>query len=349
MRRLLVLVIALSSLACHREEPTHSPAEDSAEDDQWRLPSLVDVDNAVRQRDWDRALDHVELLLFMSDDEPGEHARLQRLQVRLMHARWVDRGDPDDFAWLERAATNAIDRDFKRLEPRAALIRLYAEQAAITGTRAPLLLAQLTEREARQVADEHGLQSPALELVSGFVRELEGDRQAAVAAWTRALELNMALVEPHLWLGLAAVDRHDYAGAQVHLQAFVDVHPSHVDALLALSAAARGAGEHETAERVHAQIIAVDPEDPRVYWNRAMARDPGQHETGELSEYGDALREFDEAYRKHPPRSCPNRGAAGPDPACVREAEALVQAHAEVAVRLEGIDAILEIQSWSPR
>jgi tetratricopeptide (TPR) repeat protein len=415
MRRLVVLLIALSTLACHRGQPTQPPAGPAAElesliaridgvaDDPWpgacdeldaalaqladsevgkkatyaraeaalrcdradrwqalheRLardnyrPSLVRLANdAVDHQDWDRALVIVERLLELSDwsDDSGEHARLQQVEARLLHARWVDRGDPADFARLERAAKVAIAREFKRLEPRAALIRLYAEHAAITGAREWLILAQLTEREARRIADELGIQSPVLELVAGFVRELEGDRIAAIAAWTRALELNVALVEPHLWLGLAALEGREFAVARAHLQAFVDVHPNHVDALVALGVAARGVGDQAGAEQAYQRASVLDEDDPRVLWNRALAHDPccfaEEKHWNEYDalyvEFASSLRAFVAAYRRVGPRSCPARGAAGPDVACVREAEALERAHDRAVERIADIEGYL--------
>jgi tetratricopeptide (TPR) repeat protein len=201
------------------------------------LPSLVRLaDDAIEQHEWKRALVIVERLTELAT-EPVERERMQRLEAQIIHARWVERGDLADFAWLERAAKIAIVRDAKQLEARAALIRLYVEQAAITGQQAPLMLAQLSEREARRIA------------------ELEGDRIAAVAAWTRALELDPGLIEAHLWLGFAAIQRRDFAQAQA--QAFVDLHPTHGDALLALGVAHRWVGDREAAERAYVQGVWI--------------------------------------------------------------------------------------------
>ncbi|MFO7562376.1 MAG: tetratricopeptide repeat protein [Enhygromyxa sp.] len=328
--RLATYARAEAALRCDRPGRWQALHEQLARADY--LPSLMRLANdALEQRDWDRALLIVERLGECSETL-SERERMQQVEAQIIHARWVDRGDPDDFARLERAAKREIVRHPDQLEPRAALIRLYVEQAGIAGDRGALILAQITEREARRIAGEVGLQSPALELVTGFIRELEDDRLAAVAAWTAALQLNAALVEPHLWLGLAALERHDPAAAQVHLRAFTQVHPNHVDALLALGVAARRLDEVEEARRIDSRILELAPDDPRIYWHLALLDDPERlpdqgyrDEVSELLDFQRSLRVVTASCERSGPRSCPDRGRAGPDRGCLREAEALAR------------------------
>lgn len=314
------------------------------------LPSLARLgDDAVALGDWDRAIAIVLRIAELSH-KAAERQRMQALELRLIHARWIERGDPKDFARLEREARIAIVRNPKQIDARADLIRLYAEQAAISGDLAALRLAQITEQEARKITAVLGREHPKLSLVSGFVRELEGDRPAAVAAWTRALELNPALVEPRLWLGLAAFDRRDYALAQAHLAVFVEVHPDHVDALLAYGAAALGNGDPVTANLVLERASKLAPDDPRALWNIAFAHGPyakpNDWDDRDNIEYLDHLDSFIAAYERLGPRDCPPRGDAGPDPACVRAAAALELSYADaltLVVAFEYVPFVCEL------
>lgn len=198
------------------------------------LPSLTRLcDDAVARRDWDRAQAMLDRLDAKLEDTAAAH-RLGEVRVQVAHGRWVDEGDAEAFTWLERRARRAIVSDPRDLEARAELIRLYVEKAEIEQAPETLLLAQATEREARAVEAHADDPSPALELAAGLLRDAEGDRPAAVAAWERALELNNALVEPHLWLGLAALDRRDFAEARAQLAAYLEVHPDHAEARRAL-------------------------------------------------------------------------------------------------------------------
>ena len=175
-----------------------------------------------------------------------------------------------------------------------------------------------------------------------MVRELEGDRAAAVAAWTRSGQ-----GEALLWLALAAIDRHDFAAASGFLQEFVRQQPDHPDARLAYAIAAKRAGELGLARATHAQLRELAPDDLRVSWEIVLAAEREFPEA--LNDYRRALNDFIAAHDRSVSRVCPKRGAARPDPACVREVEALERARDEAVDRLEALDAFVWIEDYKRR
>ncbi|MCA9684966.1 MAG: tetratricopeptide repeat protein, partial [Myxococcales bacterium] len=353
------------ALAEHREGPRaqlaqHAQAELAracGDEDRWRAehqqlvaagyrPAMAPMlDDAVARGDWARAEATLATMRRAYDDSALD-VRLDRIEVGLVHGRWVTQGEARDFEVLRGRLQSRLIEDGSDLDAHAALLRLQVEQAALVGEPADLLMAQLIEGQARRTADELGHSTPALELASGFVRELEGRRADAVAYWQAALALNAAANEPRLWLGLAAIERRDYAEAQAQLERYLEQDPDDVEAWLALGVALHhGGGPRIMVLRAYRRAQELAPHDLRPAWNEAVdtgAWDgtvPGEWDAARVRK-AEAQRAFLAAADREPEQfECEPRGEGEADPACVRRVQQLLDARLQAWEELKASEA----------
>lgn len=193
-------------------------------------------------------------------DTPIEISSDQDQRVR---ARWLAQGDALEFEWLEAQVHARLNQSPRDLARWAALARLHLDRAVRDEIPSELRHAALILAEA----DRIGADSAELELVRGLLAQLEGRHDHAVVAWQRAVDLDPALAEARLRLGVAMLEHRDFAGAKLELLAHAELAPEDAEGWLALGVAHAHTHEPSQAAAAYARAAKLAPDDPRPHWN----------------------------------------------------------------------------------
>lgn len=242
-------------------------------------------------------------------------------EEQIVHARWIARGDADDFEWLESRIHARLDQSPRDLARWAELARLHIDRAVRDEDSSALARVALILADA----DRIGGGSAQLEIARGLLAQLEGRHDHAVAAWQRAVDLDPMSSEAHLRLGIACLEHRDFGRARVQLEAHVELEPEDADGWLALGVAYAHTSERELASAAYLRAAELDPEDPRPHWNLAwMGQDWNwiEHEDELYAELHRTREHLDNLFvtaREHPMPGC--EPVFLPDPECVAEFE----------------------------
>ncbi|MFV8751269.1 tetratricopeptide repeat protein [Nannocystaceae bacterium ST9] len=237
-----------------------------------------------------------------------------------MYARWIARGDPFDFEWLEFHVATRLHERPRELAIWAELARLHLDRAMRDEDPSALRRVTLILADADRIAAD----SAELELARGLHAQLEGRHPDAVAAWQRALDLDPTLDEARLRLGLACLEHRDFARASTLLERHVERQPDDPDGWLALGVAYAHTHEPAKARVAYEHAAELAPADPRPHWNLAWITP----DWSKMSCDREVAREY-ERRREHladlialvdrHPIAC--EGAPLPDPQCLAELE----------------------------
>ena len=262
---------------------------------------------------------------------------------RVVQARWLARGDELDFEWLELQIHQRVVVDPRDATSWAALARLHLERSHRDARASEMLEVERILDQAEQSAGE----SAELELVRGLHGQLVGRHDLAIAAWSRALELDPELDEARLRLGIGQLEHHDFVGARELLLGYVERVPSDPEGWLGLGVAHARSGEIEQATAAYARVIELYPADLRPRWNLAWMRsqyfsvnanaDCIEHQYRRARE--EALRLL-EAAEQHPSTACER--VAFPDPECLAAPGARQDQIAEASALIGTLDEALE-------
>lgn len=141
-----------------------------------------------------------------------------------------------------------------------------ADQALAAARRhgvADSLLAPLSRRIASPDASSW--------LAQGNAHAVQGRLDAAIAAWTRALEIDARLVAAQANLGVALLQQGQPEAAVAHLQRAAAAAPQRADILANLGAALMELGRHADALACCDRALSVQPRLPMALANRALA------------------------------------------------------------------------------
>ncbi len=316
---LAAALVLASSLACASEpstSPMQAPPTPSIPP---RVEQTEPVDplslarEALEAHAWADALEHLRKAEAL---HPADVVAAWR--ERVVQARWLARGDELDFEWLELQIHQRVVVDPRDATSWAALARLHLERSHRDVRASEMLEVELILDQAEQSAGE----SAELELVRGLHAQLVGRHDLAIAAWSRALELDPELDEARLRLGIGRLEQRDFVGARELLLGYVERFPSDPEGWLGLGVAHARSGEIEQAVAAYARVIELDPADLRPRWNLAwthwvyIAADAEQPaiEDQFRTAREEALRLL-EAAEQHPLAACER--VAFPDPECL--------------------------------
>jgi tetratricopeptide (TPR) repeat protein len=179
-----------------------------------------------------------------------------------------------DFRAAEKQLQIVLGVDSSNATAYENLARLYYDRGRLVDT-SYLLLAHLVVSQALRVLEQEGKQSADLHNLRGLLLMEEHDPIEALRAFERAVKVEPSHADANLNLALVALRFRAFARAEETLAVALHpkrgvVHGKKVEAHLAMAVAKRGLGKLEAAETHCNKAAALDPDDPRPWYNLGL-------------------------------------------------------------------------------
>ncbi len=123
----------------------------------------------------------------------------------------------------------------------------------------------------------------------GSARRFNGDRNGAIADFSRAIELDSKSVSAIYNRGITRLQKGDYEGAIADLSRAIDLSPNTADYYNDRGLAKLRKGDNDGALADFTRAIELDPKSALAYRNRALAKDIKKDADGALADYNRAI------------------------------------------------------------
>jgi tetratricopeptide (TPR) repeat protein len=285
----------------------------------WEECGALDEAKAVYEelaaRDYPPALNNLGVLAWRA----GDHDAALRLFERAVAAdelrsvaarnnlaaayrdRYAEALALDDFTRAERQLQNVLALDSSNEAAYENLARLYYDRGRL-GDRSYLVLARLVVTQALRVLEREHRASADLWNIAGLLDMQDDNQNDAIRAFEKAVEIEPKHADANRNIGFIAIRFRDYAEAERALAVALESSEAarDIEIYLALGVAKRGLRKYDEAEAWYRKALALDPDDPRPWYNLGILTQ--DHLTGDarleatdmLDLYGTSKQHFGE-------------------------------------------------------